>query len=93
VVVEKVEIPWSILFTPDGRMLFTERPGRVRLYEKGKLVEQPYFTVPGVKTSPGSEIGLMGMCLHPDYAKNESMWVEIRKVSEWSQGRCCIGRR
>src|SRR5438874_2015668 len=58
-VVEKVQIPWTILFTPDGRMLFTERQGRIRLYENGKLQEAPYFTVPEVKTAMGGECGLM----------------------------------
>src|SRR6185295_8784349 len=36
-VVGNVEVPWSIVWTPDGRMLFTERVGRVRVYEHGKL--------------------------------------------------------
>jgi len=63
-VVENVEIPWAIVFASDGRMFFTERPGRVRLFEKGVLEKEPVYTVPEVKIGRG-EIGLMGMCLHP----------------------------
>ncbi len=36
-VVSNLEVPWSIAWAPDGRMFFTERPGRVRVYEKGQL--------------------------------------------------------
>ena len=32
-VVGNLEVPWSIVWAPDGRMFFTERPGRVRVYE------------------------------------------------------------
>src|SRR5712692_10176976 len=36
-VIGNLEVPWSIVWTPDGRMIFTERAGRVRVYENGKL--------------------------------------------------------
>jgi len=36
-VVANLEIPWSIVWAPDGRMIFTERPGRVRVFQNGKL--------------------------------------------------------
>jgi glucose/arabinose dehydrogenase len=54
--VEKVigglEVPWSIVWTPDGRMIFTERPGRVRVFEKGNLTSKPLLcltSIPRVK--------------------------------------------
>src|SRR2546425_1084353 len=50
-VVANIEVPWSIVWAPDGRMLFTERAGRVRVYENGKLRTQPLFTVPDVEPS------------------------------------------
>src|SRR5438094_9516768 len=42
-VIPNLEVVWSIVWAPDGRMLFTERPGRVRLFENGKLRPQPLF--------------------------------------------------
>ena len=39
-VVTNLEVPWSIVWAPDGRMFFTERPGRVRVYENGKLASR-----------------------------------------------------
>src|ERR1051325_9518861 len=56
-VIPNLEVVWSIVWTPDGRMLFTERPGRVRVYENGKLHPQPLFVVPDVE--PRGESGLM----------------------------------
>src|SRR5712691_8875425 len=47
-VIGNLEVPWSIVWTPDGRMIFTERAGRVRVYENGKLRATPLFTVPDV---------------------------------------------
>src|SRR5918993_610382 len=50
-VIGNLEVPWSIVWAPDGRMFFTERPGRVRVYQNGQLVSQPIFTVPDVAPS------------------------------------------
>ena len=47
-VASNLEIVWSIVFTPDGRIFFTERPGRVRGIENGQLRSVPFFTVPDV---------------------------------------------
>ena len=52
-------VPWSIAFTPDGKMLVTERVGRVLAIENGK--PRVLFSVPNVEAR--SEIGLMGLAL------------------------------
>src|SRR5687767_4350815 len=44
-----LEVVWSIVFAPDGRMFFTERPGRVRVVEKGNLRAAAFFAVPDVE--------------------------------------------
>ncbi len=67
-VIPNLEVVWSIVWAPDGRMIFTERPGRVRVYENGKLRPTPLFTVPDVE--PGGESGLMSVALHPQFASN-----------------------
>ena len=72
-VISKLEVPWSIVFTPDGRMLFTERPGRVRVYEKGALRPEPLAVVEDVER--GSESGLMGLTLHPNFAENHLLYL------------------
>lgn len=72
-VIPNLEIVWSIVWTPDGRMLFTERPGRVRVYENGKLHPQPVFVVPDVE--PRGESGLMSIVLHPQFASNHLLYL------------------
>ena len=67
-----LEIPWSIAFAPDGRIFFTERPGRIRVIESGKLREKPLFTLTDIKLA--SEAGLMGMVLHPKFEKNRLLY-------------------
>jgi glucose/arabinose dehydrogenase len=72
-VVGNLEVPWSIVWTADGRMIFTERPGRVRVFENGKLRVQPLFIVPDVE--PTGESGLMGLALHPQFSTNHQLYI------------------
>ena len=72
-VVGNLEVVWSIVWAPDGRMIFTERKGRVRVFENGKLREAPLFTVPDVE--PGGESGLMSVALHPQFASNHLLYL------------------
>ena len=72
-VVGGLEVPWSIVWAPDGRMIFTERAGRVRVFEGGKLRPQPLFTVPDVE--PTGESGLMSIVLHPQFATNHWLYL------------------
>jgi aldose sugar dehydrogenase len=72
-VVGGLAVPWSIAFAPDGRMLLTERPGRIRVVEDGKLREEPLARIPDVESS--SEIGLMGLALHPDFGANHLLYI------------------
>jgi glucose/arabinose dehydrogenase len=72
-VIPNLQVVWSIVWAPDGRMIFTERPGRVRVYEKGKLRADPLFTVPDVE--PKGESGLMSVALHPQFASNHWLYL------------------
>lgn len=72
-IASNLEVPWDMVFTPDGRILFTERPGRVRVIEQGKLRVQPLMTIPDVEAT--GESGLMAITLHPQFATNR--WVYL----------------
>jgi glucose/arabinose dehydrogenase len=63
-----LQVPWGFAFLSNKDLLFTERPGRVRLIENGKLRAEPVFVVPDVE--PSSESGLMDISVHPDFATN-----------------------
>jgi glucose/arabinose dehydrogenase len=81
-----LEVVWSIVFAPDNRMFFTERPGRVRVVEDGKLQADAFFVVPDVE--PTGENGLMGMALHPNFAENHFVYLAYayREASGGDQG-------
>ena len=68
-----LQVPWSICFAPDGRMFFGERPGRVRVYENGRLRPEPVHVISDAEVS--GESGLMGMTLHPRFADNHFLYL------------------
>ncbi len=84
-VIGNLVVPWSIVWAPDGRMIFTERPGRVRVYENGKLRPQPLFTVPDVE--PKGESGLMSIALHPQFASNHLLYLSYAYNTNGQQVR------
>lgn len=63
--IEGLEIPWSLIFLPDGRALVSERPGRIRLIKDGKIQKEPYAVIENVLHI--GEGGLMGLAIHPDF--------------------------
>lgn len=68
-----LEVPWGFAWLPTGEMLVTERPGRVRIVEKGKLRAEPVYVVPDVE--PSSESGLMDISLHPSFSVNSFVYL------------------
>jgi glucose/arabinose dehydrogenase len=68
-VTEGLERPWALAFLPDGRMLVTERPGRMRVVGKdGKLDPTPVAGLPRVDAQ--GQGGLLDVVLHPNYRDN-----------------------
>jgi glucose/arabinose dehydrogenase len=65
-VVEGLEQPWGMAFLPDGRLLITERPGRLRIVEGGKLLPAAVTGVPEVLAQ--GQGGLLDVALHPRFA-------------------------
>jgi len=72
-IVSTVEIPWSLAFAPDGRMFFTERPGRVRVVQSEQLVSTPALVLTDVRAV--GEGGLLGIALHPQFATNHFVYL------------------
>jgi glucose/arabinose dehydrogenase len=67
--VQGLQHPWSLAFLPDGRMLVTERPGRLRIVSSDfKLDPIPVDGLPRV-TAAGQG-GMFDVVLHPKYAEN-----------------------
>jgi glucose/arabinose dehydrogenase len=71
--VEGLETPWELAFLPDGRALVTERPGRVRLIERGgRLRREPAAEVEVAELGEG---GLLGMALDPSFRRNRFVYL------------------
>ncbi|HYE66610.1 MAG TPA: PQQ-dependent sugar dehydrogenase [Pyrinomonadaceae bacterium] len=68
-----LEVPWAIAFAPDGRVFVTERPGRVRVIENGRLRAEPLATIKDVEST--GESGLMDLKLHPQFATNRLLYL------------------
>jgi glucose/arabinose dehydrogenase len=64
--------PWGLAFLPGGRLLVTERPGRMRVVGKDGRVSQPLERVPDVAT--GAQGGLLDVALSPDFASSGSIF-------------------
>ena len=88
-VVSGLVVPWGLAFLPGGGLLVTERPGRLRLVEKGQLQPSPVATVATARTSEG---GLLGLALHPDFASNRLFYLyyttekedgAVNRVERW----------
>lgn len=66
-------VPWQIVFLPDQTMLFTERPGRVRIFRHNELNPKPILTVQNVALRNKS--GMLGLCIHPNFTKNKFVYL------------------
>ena len=75
-----LEQPWAIAFLPDGRLLITERPGRLRLFAKGRLERAPVGGVPKVYAQVQG--GLLDVCLHPRFADNRVLYLSYAAASQ-----------
>jgi glucose/arabinose dehydrogenase len=71
VVAENLSVPWSIDWTPDGTILFTERNGHLRIIQDGNLVSEPLLSL-GVG---GVEGGMLGIAVDPNYSENNFVYL------------------
>ncbi|MGG5818851.1 PQQ-dependent sugar dehydrogenase [Falsiroseomonas sp. HW251] len=67
-----LEYPWGAAVLPDGRLLVTERPGRMRLVGRDGAVSAPLADVPEVLAE--SQGGLLGIALTPDFATSREVF-------------------
>jgi glucose/arabinose dehydrogenase len=64
--------PWSLAFLPDGRMLVTERPGRMRVVARDGQLSRPLGNVPRVFAA--GQGGLLDVALDRNYAQNQTIY-------------------
>ncbi|MCC2547440.1 PQQ-dependent sugar dehydrogenase [Hymenobacter sp. BT175] len=64
--------PWGITALPDGRLLVTEKAGRLRIVSSSGVVSAPITGVPPVNAA--GQGGLLGLCLDPDFSTNRMVY-------------------
>ncbi len=84
VVTKGLSHPWSMAFLPDGAMLITERPGRLRILRNGVLESEPVAGLPPIQA--GGTAGLMDVALHPKFATNNFVYLTYTKSGKRPDG-------
>jgi len=83
-VAEGLEHPWALAFLPDGRMLVTERPGRLRLVEKDGRLSKPLAGVPEVAAK--GQGGLLDVALDPGFEESRLVYLSYAEPGEGGAG-------
>ena len=77
VVTKGLDHPWGLAFLPDGSMLVTERPGRLRIVRDGKLDPMPIAGLPPIRAAVIG--GLSDIEVHPNYRRNHLIYFSYSK--------------
>jgi aldose sugar dehydrogenase len=77
VVTRDLQNPWALVFLPDGNMLVTERPGRLRIVRDGALDPRPIEGLPAIRAAVIG--GLLDLALHPDFENNRLIYFSYSK--------------
>jgi glucose/arabinose dehydrogenase len=72
--------PWGLAFLPDGRMLVTERPGRLRIVAADGTLAEPVQGLPAVQA--GGQGGLLDVALDPRFADNRLVYWSYTEAAE-----------
>jgi glucose/arabinose dehydrogenase len=78
-----LEFPWGMALLPDGRLLVTEKPGRLRVWANGEMSE-PVQGVPKVvyRDTPLEQGGLLDVEIDPDFARNGFVYLSYVEAAE-----------
>jgi glucose/arabinose dehydrogenase len=91
VLTTRLSHPWSMAFLPNGDLLVTERPGRLRILRDGSLDPTPIAGIPAVSDA-GQFTGLLEVALHPRFADNQLIYLTYRTADDESRVVLARGR-
>jgi glucose/arabinose dehydrogenase len=83
-VADELEEPWGLAFLPDGRMLVTEKEGRLRIVEADGRLSEPLGGVPEV--DDGGQGGLLDVALDPEFASNQLVYLSYSEPGDGGAG-------
>src|SRR5690606_25426199 len=77
-----LEYPWGMAWLPEGRLLVTEKPGRLRIWQDGELSE-PLSGLPEISyVGEGDQGGLLDVDLDPDFEENSLVYFSYVEEAE-----------
>ena len=85
-----LEAPWSLAFLPNGDMLITEKPGKLRIVRGGTLDPQPVAGTPEVFAV--GQGGLLEVAVHPQFAQNQFVYLTYSKGRDGKEGTTALAR-
>jgi glucose/arabinose dehydrogenase len=89
-VAKGLERPWALTFLPDGRILVTERPGRLRIVDRDGRMSKPLSGVPQV--SARGQGGLLDVALDPRFAENRLVYLSYAEPGEGNTAGTAVAR-
>jgi len=87
-VTDGLERPWGLAFLPDGRMLVTERPGRLRIVSADGSLSEPVAGVP--KVAATGQGGMLDVVLDPDFADNQLIYLSFNEPGQGGSGTAVL---
>jgi aldose sugar dehydrogenase len=85
-----LEHPWALAFLPDGRLLVTERPGRLRIVEMNGKISEPLAGVPRVLAE--GQGGLLDVALDPRFAENNFVYLSYAEPGQRGTAGTAVAR-
>jgi glucose/arabinose dehydrogenase len=82
--------PWSLAFLPDGRMLVTERPGRLRYVTREGALSDPITGLPEVYAE--GQGGLLDVILDPAFEKNSTIYISYAEPAAGDTNGTAVAR-
>src|SRR5918999_3702881 len=85
-----LEHPWGLAFLPDGRILVTERPGRLRIVDRNGTVSEPLAGVPEVAAR--GQGGLLDVAIDPRFADNRLVYLSYAERADDGTSGTAVAR-
>jgi glucose/arabinose dehydrogenase len=87
---DKLEKPWSLAFLPNGKMLVTEKPGRLRIIDSSGALSAPISGLPPINHI--GQVGLLDLALDPNFNTNHRIFFSFSEPVGEDNSNIAIGR-
>jgi glucose/arabinose dehydrogenase len=82
--------PWALAFLPDGRILVTERPGRLRIVDRNGRLSEPLAGVPEVAAR--GQGGLLDVAIDPNFSENRLVYLSYAEGADDGTSSTAVSR-